>query len=350
MSLPWYATREMVKTALDVKETARSNGQVDRALASASRSVDGLLHRVFYPTLGTRHKDWPDRSYPTSWRLWLDADEVAEVTTLESGGVEITAGQYLLYPDDGPPFNRIEINLDGPAAFGGGDTHQKDIAITGVFLGCPLVFQAAGTLTEALDVSETDVDVSNSAAVGVGDLLQVDDEWLVILEKTMLDTGRDLEVGGDLTASAGDVSVSVTNASDLHVGETLLVDSERLLVVDIAGNTVTVKRAWDGSVLATHVAGASLFAPRTLTVERGALGTTTATHLTAAAVERFVPPGTVTTLTIAEAMVTLAQEGAAYARTAGSGESAFEVSGRGIEQLRKAAYRELGRKARMRAV
>lgn len=59
ISTPCYATREEVKSALDIKQTARNNDQVDRAIDSASRAVEGLLHRVFYPTFDTRYVDWP---------------------------------------------------------------------------------------------------------------------------------------------------------------------------------------------------------------------------------------------------------------------------------------------------
>jgi hypothetical protein len=37
----WYATREEIKAELDVKETARSNARIDRALADATRRVEG---------------------------------------------------------------------------------------------------------------------------------------------------------------------------------------------------------------------------------------------------------------------------------------------------------------------
>ncbi len=50
----WYATREDVQRALDSKETARNGAQIDRALESASRSVEALCHRTFAPTLANQ--------------------------------------------------------------------------------------------------------------------------------------------------------------------------------------------------------------------------------------------------------------------------------------------------------
>lgn len=347
---PWYCTREDVKSALDIKETARNNAQVDRACAAAVDAVEGLTKRKFYPFSGTRYFDWPD--YPhqggRSWRLWLNQYELVSVTTLTSGSTTISSSDYFLRPDDGPPFTRLEIDRSSSASFGNSNTPQRDIAITGVFYWEDLA--VAGNLAGGLDSSETDVDVTNSALVGIGDAIKCESEYMVVTSRAMLDTGRDIEVGGDMTASAGDVTVAATNATDLFVGETILIDSEWMLVVDKAGNNLTVKRAWDGSVLATHAAGASIYAPRTLTVERGALGTTAVAHNTATAISRNKPPSLIHELALAEAIVYLQQESAGFARTAGSGDNEREVAGKGVKDLRDQVYTRYARKGRTGAI
>lgn len=356
---PWYATRETVKAALDYKETARNDAQVDRAIDSASRAVEGLLHRRFYPQTATRYFDWPNAQYARPWRLWLDANELISVTTLASGGRTIAPADYFLRRGDDrdePPYTFIELDLDADAAFGVGPTHQRDIAITGVF-GYGADTERAGALAEALDTSETGVDVTDSSVVGVGDLLLVDSERMVVTGKTMADTGVDLATGSDLSASNADVSIIMSTTTGAPVaGESILVDSERMLVMDVAGTTLTVKRAWDGSVLASHAAGASIWAPRTLTVARGALGTTAASHDSGAAVARHVPPGLVSELCVAYALNTLLQRQSGYARVAGVkggatvDANARDSTGRGIPALEADAVRAYGRKARIRAV
>ena len=62
MQQPWYATREQVKRALDSAETARNNAQVDRAIASASRTIEAQMHRRFYPWDGIRYFGYPARN------------------------------------------------------------------------------------------------------------------------------------------------------------------------------------------------------------------------------------------------------------------------------------------------
>jgi hypothetical protein len=350
MARPWYTTREEVKAELDVRETARSNTRVDRAIEAACETVEGCLHRVFYPELDTRYFDWPGPQYARPWRLWLDANELISVTSLTSGGVTIAASDYFLEPNAyGPPYDRIEVDLDSSAAFGGGDTHQRDITVTGLF-GYKNDETALGATAEALDDSETGVDVdgATSAAVGVGSLLRVDTERLIVTGRTQLDTGQNL--GGNLTASNSNVTVSVASGAAFAVDEVILIDSEKMRIDDIAGNTLTVTRPWDGTTLAAHTAGADIYAPRTLTVQRAACGTTAASHLTAATVYRWNPPAAVRQLALAEALNDLLQGRSGYARTAGTGESEREMTGRGLEALRKRVYVSHGRKARTRAV
>ncbi len=196
--------------------------------------------------------------------------------------------------------------------------------------------ETAGTLAAAVsDTTGTSVDVSDSSAIGIGDLVLVDSEQLLVTSKSQLDSGENL--GGNLTADKADVTVDLTDGSQFTVGEIILIDSERMLLVDISGNNGTVRRAYDGTVLAAHTSGADIYAPRTLTVERGAVGTTAATHSNGAALVRNVPPALITDLTIAEAVYTYEQEAAGYGRTIGDGEAARESRGTALMDLRSQA-------------
>ncbi len=353
----WYATREDVMRALDNKETARNARQIDRALEGASRAVDSLCHRRFYPELGTRHFDFPNAQGARPWRLWLDSNDLISVTTLSSGGIAIVAADYFLRRSDQrdePPYTHIEIDLDSSAAFSSGDTHQRAISVTGLF-GYSNDETTVGTLTATVGTTTaTTLSVTGvaSALIGVGSVLRVGTERLLVTARTMADTGQNLG-GAGLTAQNNSVTVTVTDGTAYAVDETLLIGSERLLVVDIAGNNLIVKRAWDGSVLAAHTAGADIYAPRTLTVTRGALGTTAATHELGATVYRWDPPGLVRDLTIGEAIARLTAELTGYSRTrktgdGGTSERALDATA--LPGLRQQVYAAHGRKARARAV
>ncbi|MGA5435477.1 hypothetical protein ACPCIZ_12885 [Streptomyces cellulosae] len=347
-STPWYATRESVKTTLDVAETAHANAQVDRAIAAASRAAEGLLHRTFYPRVETKYFNWPNLQRARSWRLWLGHNELICVSTITAGGVVIPDTDYFLEPNEfGPPYDRIEIDLDSSSAFSTNGTHQRSIAITGTW-GYTDDHTAVGTLAEALDASETGVDVDGATAarVGVGSVLKVGSERMLVTERTPLSTGQTLQT--PLADVDNDVTVVVTDSSAFAVDEILLVDSEKMRVVDIAGNELTVIRAWDGSVLATHT-GSAVHAYRTLTVTRGALGTPATTHDSAATVHRWDPPAVLNALVTAEAITLLEHGAGGYSRSSRLGETEFKSTGLGLSDVRDMAKAELGRRARLGA-
>lgn len=353
---PNYATREEVKAAADFKLTARNDAQIDRACDSASDSIEGLLHRVFYPALDTRYVDWPNFQYAYPWRVWLDAAELADVTVtvpvLTSGGNVIpNADIFWGSPRYTPPFTYFELNRSSSATLGQGSTPQRDVAVTGTF-GYWLKTTPAGVLAAAVsDTTGTSITVSNSAAAGVGDLVTIDSERMLVTDKAMASTGLTQQGTGVSTAQAADVALALGtgNGSKVSVGETLLLDSERMLIVDIAGDTATVKRAWDGSVLATHTS-ATIYAQRTWTVTRGATGTTAATHSNAAPVTRAVYPGLVKELSIAESLVEVRQQIGAYAGSQGTGESKQTNIGKGLDDLRQRCWIAFGRTGRSRVV
>lgn len=344
-----YCTREHVKGALDVAETARADAQIDRTIESASRAVDKVCLRKFHPTVGTRYFDWPrEGRYSRPWRLWLDGDEILSVTTLVSGGITIASSDYLLEPaNTGPPYDRIEIDLDSDAAFRPGDTHQRAIAVTGAFGGWSEqehVADVSGTITG----TNTTLTFSDASGLGVGDTVHIDDEYIHLIGRSYADSTQNLQA--NLAASQAATGVAVTAGGGFAVGEVILIDTEAMLIVAIAGNTLVVKRAWDGTVLAAHSSGVDIYANRAFAAQRGRLGSIANPHGDGVDVFKLVYPGLVTDLTIAEAISRLQNEGAGYARTAGGGDAAREVSGNQLLVLREDCRQAHGRLMRIGAV
>lgn len=320
----FYCTRDDIKRELDIAETARSGSQIDRSIESSSRAIEGprLLNRRFYPELTTHYFDWPALDQGTAFTLWLDRFQLISASTVTSGGTTVSANDYFLRPDDGPPFSRVEIDLSSSATFQAGDTSQRSIAITGLY-GYTDDSASVGTASAVASTSTTTVDVSNSSTVGVGSVIKIDDERMIVSNKAMMDTTDNL--GAGIAAQKSVVTVPVGTGSNFAVDEIILIDSERMLIVDIAGNNLTVQRAYDGTVLAAHSINADIYAPRRLTVSRGALGTTAATHAGAAAVTRWVPPPLVTELCIAETMFRLGLKRSGYG--SGGGQDTFQAGG-----------------------
>lgn len=348
---PAYCTREDVKNSLDVRETARANDRVDRAIQAAADSVDSLCHRVFYPHITTRYFDWPDPNRSRAWRLWLNQHDLISVSDLGvRGGASLLPASYFLEPiNSGPPFTHVEIDTasGSSGSFGGGVGTQRGVRITGTW-GYRDTSDLAGALAGSTNMAVTSVIVTDSSRIGVGSTIVVGTERMLVTERTLAATGATL--AADVPASLAATGIQVSDASLIRVGESLLLDTERIMVDDKAGNLLLVRRSVDGSVLAAHTGTPALYAPRQLTVERGALGTSATVHNAADAVRLVTYPQLVRTLAIAEAMNILAQDQSSWARTAGSGDNEREVSGKGIRSLRDDTYWTHGRQARKMAI
>lgn len=342
----WYVTRDEVSAALDVKKSARANAKIDRVIESCSRQAEAILHRRFYPEIATRYFAWPDLSGSTTFDLWLDDSELISVTSIIATTGTIPASGYYLEPNRfGPPFNRISIARTTSYAFGGG-LSQRDIAVAGTF-GYKLDENAGPVLTSAALAGDATI-TTGPGLIGVGALIRLDSERLIVTGASQVTTGQTLTALLDIKASA--VTVSVADGTQFAIGETLLIESEYVRVVDIAGNALTVQRAQDGSVLAAHQIGAVIYAPRRLSVARAQLGTTAAGHTLGSTVQIFAFPGPVKVFTMALVLDTLEQESSAYARTTGAGNAFKDNGGRGLEVARKNAITSCGRFNRTAAV
>lgn len=353
---PTLASREQVAARMDIKLTAYAADRIDEALAAATRTIARKCQRPggLHPTLRTIYRDWPNRDDATSWRLWIGPDELISVVSITSGGETITG---TLLADDsgnagvGPPYKQLQLDRSGSQYFGAGtsSTAQRNIVING-WTGTTDDQVSAGALAANVSTTTaTTITVTNAAAIGVGNQLIIDSERMIVTDRASATTGTTLSSGVD--ASTATVSVPVASGAAVNVGETVLVDAERMRVVDITGNTLVVKRAQEGSALAAHLSGATVYAQRLLTVERGACGTTAATHTAATAITRWYEPPDANRLAIAEAITTIQQDSAAWARMIGEGESAREVSARGLKDARESVYSTgLRRKGRVWAV
>jgi hypothetical protein len=245
----------------------------------------------------------------------------------------------------------LEIDRSSSASFGLASTPQRAIVITGTF-GYSALTETAGALAANMsDTVGTSATVTDSSLVDVGHTILIDSERMLVTDRAMTQAGTlTLSGTGVTTAFNSDNTLAVGGAGTLHVGETILIDAERMVVVDTSGSSYIVDRARDGSVLATHTAGATISALRLLTVMRGALGTTAATHTNTTAVSKYKPPKLITELAVAESLNNVTQEGAGYARTIGEGPALQPISGAGLADIRKRAWRAHGRKSRQRVI
>lgn len=336
---PVYVYREEIMRALDVKPSAYMVDEVDRACRAGSRAAEGLLHRIFYPQLLTRRFDYPRPGGEVSGRIWFDELALVELVSILSDSVSIPSSAALSYPRDGAPYSRIDLDRDTIYSFAGGP--QDAVSITGVW-GYRNDETTQGALTADATTTST---LSVNTPQPVGAILRVGTERMQVIGQNWVSSGQT----SFLAADKGATSLAVTDGSVFRTGEAIIMDSERMEVVDIVGNTLAVRRAQGGSVLAAHT-GVAIYRQTSLTVERGALGTTATTHTSGDVVYRWESPSLVKELSTAYAEDAFLQRNAGYARTVGSGESERQVSGRSIRGIEDRAYARYGRKGRMRAV
>ncbi len=343
-----YATREDVKTSLDVAETARTDAQVDRELLAATDTVNTLCRRTFTPLNTTRYFTWPDVD-SSSWRLDLEEHEIVSVDTLTGGGTTIGADEYYLEPVNNPPYDLIELRRDTAASWGAGATPQRSIAVTGTWCGTVPNWRDTTTLAASALASATSLTVTSGAGIGVGDLLLLGDERVLVTGRSWLDSGQDITAG--VADHMAVITVPVADGTQFEAGESIKIGPETMWIVDVVGNDLTVKRAWDGSQLSEHLSGASVYASRRLAVDRAAGGTQPSSHADEATVQRLVPPGLIRDLCLAEAITGLLQSQAGYARSIRTGEDTVrETLGRGLVDLRKATFAAYHRAGRTWAV
>lgn len=350
----FYATREQVLRSLEILQSAYAGSLIDAKIDSSSRSIEGQLHRRFYPERRTILKDWPNPNPAYTWEVDLGDQELISTTAVISGGTNITANTFLRRGDDlqEPPYGLLQVDLASQQAFAAGTTFQRSLSIAGLFGHNDTdTSLAGGAMNGAINSAVTSINIKPTGGLytpGIGSILLVGTERMIVVYRQMVTSAQ--TISADVAALQATQTISSVGAANLAVGETILIDGERMLINDIAGTTILVRRAWDGTALAAHTTGATIFALRQFTVRRGALGSTAAAHSDLDPVYVHEFPALINELCVAETVCALEQNAGAYARTVGTGSSARDAVGAGLEDVRARAYQAYGRKLRLGAV
>lgn len=339
-----YCTRESVQAMLQSADNPRRNQRIDHAILQASRDLEGLVHRRFYPWTGTRLFDQPDGPI-----LFLDDWEIATSSdlTIVSGDDEMASTDFILRPHSGPPYLWIEQNNAGRIGWQSGQTWQNAISITGTFHH-PVRRTAAGATTDQLTSGAGVFTLGPSASIGVGSLLLLGTERMLVTEKSYTITGA--ELAADVPAGKGATVLTLDTPDAVEPGEQLMIGGERMIAEVVSGTTVVVTRGAAGGVLAAHTSGDAVLAPRQAQLHRGILGTTAAAHDAGTQIYLLQAPSLVQEAVTALAVTAVEQGSSAYARVVGSTDNQREAGGRGAAALLERVYARYGRKVRTRAV
>jgi len=375
---PTYCSREDAQQSIDFEDgiTTSIQQKTDRAIADASRNIEGQLHRLFYPWDGTKWWDFPNYQYASPWKLWLDRHDLLCLTSFSSGGVNIPLNTCFLRPANprpGFPYTSIELDRSSGSTFGGNSaTPQNAIQAAGTW-GFSADADPAGTLAAAITTAgQPTITVSDASQMGVGDLLIIGygrgtapypadtlghagliqpytGERVLVSDRAAADTGLAQSGSGCSTSSSADTALTWTGAGTVNQGEVLLLDQEQMLVLGVAGGVAMVSRAWNGTQLQDH-SSAEIWAYRSLVVQRGFLGTTAATWTLGTAIYRHRVPAIIRAIAIGESANRILQETSGYARTVGGPDMAMPAPGIALADLWDEARTEYGRIARRRVI
>jgi hypothetical protein len=341
----FYISRERFKSAASI-----SGGQfddaVDRVIEASSRDVDRWTRRHFIPKTQTRVYRYPQERPGLSTVIWLDQD-LLSVTTLQTKAqntspTTISSSDFFLEPANPEPdgnsrYNRIEIDESSTAAFEAGDTPQRSISVAGSW-GWSNSTKTSGSVDDSGGISSSDTTlvVSDASLIDVGDTLLIDSEQIFVSGRDFAARGSILlNMGSNLGGTNASTTVTIDGSHGIVAGEVIRLDSEKMFVVSVSTNDLTVIRAFDGSVLASHNDDVAIHVNRTLTIERGLNGTTAASHSDSASISKYLPDTDVVRWTLAEALATWHQEHSGWGRSIGGAEGATELTGREITQLRQ---------------
>lgn len=380
ISRPCYSFREETQRSIDFVDGVDQQAAMDRALMSAADNIEGEFHRDFYPWDGTKFFDYPNYSYAEPWRLHLGRHDLVCLTQLQSpgnsggsGGVSIPLWQVLLRPANpwrGFPRTSIELDRSTAAVWNPGATPQNAIWATGTW-GFTADADQACTLAANVGSSDQVITVSDGSKCGPGDVLILGygrgsapfpaflgtagaiapylGERVIAYDRSFVTTGLTQSGTGCQSDAAADNALVTSGSGSLNAGEVILLDQERMLVEQVTAGVATVRRGWDGTVLALHDA-AAVYAGRQLSVIRAELGTAASAYSSGAAVYRHRPPSLIRDLAIAEAVNQVEQEGSGYARMTGGGEAAMPAPGVALADKWDECRTRFGRKARISAI
>lgn len=197
-----YLSGSGVMPGVDVFDDRVIEGMIE----TASRRLDNLCGRVFYPHVKTRSYDLPGDRY-----LWF-SDDLLELLTLTNGDdTTIASTEYILFPQTEYPKYMLKL---------------RDVSTT------------VWTQSSSADAEQV-IDV-----LGVWGFRE-DYNIRGFVNETTINEGAEL--------SAADLTITVASADNIYAGQIIRIENELMTVASVSGNNVTVvKRGDNGSTAATH--------------------------------------------------------------------------------------------------
>lgn len=206
----YYCTLAQIQAYLGLSSTtAADDALLFDTMKRASRAIDRICRRIFYPMTETRKFDHPDN---VEW-LPLRADLLA-CTTLVIDSETVPSTEYYLKPSNAKAYQWIELKKGGAYLFAWTETPQESISITGVW-----------------GWHDNYADAYEASGQTVANTTQI---------------------------SATGTTLAVAVATPFSVGQTLKIEDELVMVTALSGTNLTITRAVNGTTGATHANGKAI--------------------------------------------------------------------------------------------
>lgn len=187
-----YARLSFVKGSLSLNDVATQDDEIVRVGEEISRDFDGRTGRFFFSEYGTRYFGVRRANQPK-----LKLNNPADLISIESISVDVDADQsyrvtltedddYWLEPFSPPAYRayrsvRLNPNSTQLTTWPVG---ARTVRITGMF-GYTDEWEETGvTAAEALDASETGIDLSAGALIDQGETIEIDAEQIYVAGTT----------------------------------------------------------------------------------------------------------------------------------------------------------------------
>ena len=208
-----YGTLTRLKTMLGITGTGNDT-ELLQSLEMASRSIDAYCRRKFYVTSETTQY----RGEGNRLMLYDDLLSITTFTTLKDDrSTEKTwaTTDYELYPlgDTVYPKEYIEL-ADNTTAGSFASGIKRGVQIAGLF-----GYGNGSSTTPYLSATTTN----------------------------------------DGSFDSSETTFTATAGANLNIGETILIDSEQMYISGISSDTITIKRAMNGTTGASHSTGATVY-------------------------------------------------------------------------------------------
>lgn len=245
-----YSGVATLKSAANI-QTTQFDALILRHLLAASREIERLTLRRYFPVTATNEYRWPPFHIAASWEIWTEDDllSVSSITAATSGqnAQPVAITSYFLEPQyHGPPYNRVEVDLSSSDVFTAGTTPQRSVAITGQWGYCNDTV-LVGALTAPLGAADTSLTSDNSAGIELGDVLLIDAE-AIFVDATPGSGTQVLRRGANGTTAASHLNGATVSK---YVAPP---DIERMVRADALGTFSQDQASWGRTIGAGELA------------------------------------------------------------------------------------------------